>query len=150
MELLFREVHTVAGLSYLVISQITLICIIFTGGAWRLEPTTLARFINFLNKMIPSLLVTLGILYFICYSFKIYWWGTTVFFLVIILLLVTIIHIHRSEKSQTEFLDGMNNWKVTLIWEIPLIVYFIYVYASGIAIISASNSIQSIFGTYLL
>lgn len=139
MESLFQGIHTVAGLSYLIISQITLMCIIFTGGAWRLEPTTLVRLIKLLNRAIPSLLITLGVLYFVCYSFKIYWWGTIVFFLVVLLLLVMRVSFHKSKKSRTEFVEDMDSWKAILFWEIPLIIYFIYVYASGIGIMSADR-----------
>lgn len=67
-----QNFHSIAALSYLVIAEIAFLAIFFVGGSWMLEPTTLAKTIKLINRITPLLLFMLGVLYFVCYSFKIY------------------------------------------------------------------------------
>lgn len=149
MEIIFQMIHTVVGVSYLILSQITFICVFFVGGSWRLEPTTLAKTIKFIIKAIPTLLVVLGVLYFVCYSFRIYWWGTVVFFIAVLLLIGITFWSKKSNKPRNEFLEELSDWKVFILWDVPLLIYVIYIYHSGLGIFFAYDDMQSIFGTYL-
>lgn len=146
------------ALIYLLIAPITLGLIYWSGRAsiftvqlknGMQEARFLVKVSQFVEGLIPKFIYSLGALYFVCYSFQIYWWGTWVFFGITLWLIAMTLYIRKSKQLQPNFMEEMGDWKSTFIWYIPLIVYFIYVYVASMGIFFAYEDMQTIFGVGL-
>lgn len=158
MESWFIAGSLLAAFIYLLIAPITLGLIYWSGRAsiftaqlqnGMQEASFWVKISQFFERLMPKFIYSLGVLYFICYSFKIYWWGTWVFFGITIWLIVIKLYIRKIKQLQPNFIDEMGDWKATFIWQLPILIYFVYVYVASMGIFFAYDDMQSIFGTHL-